>query len=77
MDAERGSAGVGSQGEGLDQPLRKRTSSSDTQFVEGKCKFCNHFVGIHFMTIDDMGYWSFCGISSCDCFVDDKEDDAT
>lgn len=75
MDTERGSVSTGSEGEGLDKPLRKQSSTSDAQFVNGKCKFCSHMVGIHMLNVDEIGYWSFCGISTCECFVDERAED--
>lgn len=34
------------------------------------CPYCNHLSGYHFSDTDEIGYWSFCILENCDCFLD-------
>lgn len=49
-----------------------------SHFVNGRCTICKHPQSIHFTDTDSIGSWSFCSISECDCFLDERnENDAT
>lgn len=41
-----------------------------------KCSECGHDVIHHFKTEDSLGKWSFCMISTCSCFVDDRNEES-
>lgn len=75
--SQRGSDSTGSSSERRSRSVQPETPSSDTQFINGGCRYCRHPKAIHFIDVDKLGYWSFCSLSTCDCFLDaKKEDDA-
>lgn len=39
------------------------------------CMYCNHLSGYHFSSEDNIGFWSFCIIENCDCFLDVKKNE--
>jgi hypothetical protein len=36
---------------------------------------CGHLGSRHFWTTDEIGYWAFCTIDTCECFLDRREED--
>lgn len=34
------------------------------------CPHCKHPSSHHFSATDEIGYWSFCVLEDCDCFLD-------
>lgn len=76
VDAERRDGRAWTASEGFVEPVPGDPSQS--QFVNETCRYCKHAFAQHFYTTDEIGFWSFCMLERCDCFLDQpKEDDAT
>jgi hypothetical protein len=45
--------------------------------AEQKCEKCGHFGARHFWTEDTIGYWAFCTMDYCECFLEIREEDGS
>jgi hypothetical protein len=39
------------------------------------CPICGHDNSVHFQENDSLGYWAFCMLQDCDCFLDSKKEE--
>jgi hypothetical protein len=76
MASKRGSNPIGDESQSQHESLHRNSPSTDTQFLNNKCQFCNHLKPMHFIDTDEIGSWSFCILSTCDCFLDMRSNDS-
>lgn len=44
---------------------------------EGRCSSCTHPGTRHFYTEDEIGYYAFCLVNDCPCFIDIRDENGT
>jgi len=74
---ERGSDSTRPTSERRAGSIQPETPASDSQFINNTCRYCKHPKAIHFIDTDMIGYWSFCSLSTCECFLDERAADDT
>lgn len=72
---ERGGDSTRTPSERQLRPIPAEASAQTWQFINGHCKICGHPRSIHFIETDSMGYYAFCSISICECWVDERVED--